>query len=287
MKKIMFLLVAVIVCMVTACSKDEAVVNNDENLITELKLYIEGSDTRANYEYVTGVGFKFKWEDGEYVYVYPAEIGNSIVTTFRYKAETETFVLYEGSALVAGNKYYAVTGQTQESGFFNDGKICAAMELNGNGLLGNIPMVSDIFTATAEGTFATFHHMVGIVEIPVKGNIGVYDINLKIDGSTDAMLYGTFTVEFDGDGKASTITKTAGTGKKSMQSTVKYGSSSPLVLSETVQSLFYPALPGEYNKVVIDYAKVGIGAGWTTSELGTLRVQRGKINKKSVPVNIE
>lgn len=285
MKKIMFLLVATTVWMVTACSKDDAVLTDNENLITELKLYIEGSDTRATNEYVPGVGFKFEWENNEPVHVYPAEIGNSSATIFKYNEETETFTLHEGSPLVAGDKYYAVNGDIQYSGF-NSGKICAAMELKGNGLLGSIPMVSDIFTATAEGTFTTLHHMVGIVEIPVKGSIEIYDIKMSIYGSTDALLYGTFTVEFDGDGKVSTITKTAGSSKTSMQPTVNYKNSSRLVLSETDQSLFFPALPGTYDKVKITYSKDGSG-GWETENLSTsLTVQRGKINKKSTAVTI-
>jgi len=286
MKKIMFLLVATTVWMVTACSKDDAVLTDNENLITELKLYIEGSDTRITNEYVPGVGFKFKWENTEPVYVYPAEIGNSSATIFRYNEETETFTLDEGSALVAGKKYYAVNGDMQDSGF-NSGKICAAMELKGNGLLGSIPMVSDIFTATAEGTFTTLHHMVGIVEIPVKGSLEIYDIKMSIYKSTDELLYGPFTVEFDGDGKVSTITKTAGSSKTSMQPTVKYNSSSRLVLSETDQSLFFPALPGTYDKVKITYSKKDLGGGWETENLSTsLTVQRGKINKKSTAVTI-
>lgn len=284
MKKIMFLLVATTVWMVTACSKDNSVLTDNENLITELKLYIEGSDTRITNEYVPGVGFKFKWENTEPVYVYPAEIGNSSYTIFKYNEETEKFTLYEGSPLVAGNKYYAVNGDMQDSGFNSD-KICAAMLLRGNGLLGGIPMVSDIFTATAEGTFTTLHHMVGIVEIPVKGSIEIYDIKMSIYESTDALLYGTFTVEFDGDGKVSTITKT-GSSNTSVESTGKYKSASQLSLSETEQSLFFPALPGTYDKVKITYSKDGSG-GWETDNLSTsLTVQRGKINKKSTAVTI-
>lgn len=286
MKKIMFLLVATTVWMVTACSKDDAVLTDNENLITELKLYIEGSDTRITNEYVPGVGFKFKWENNEPVYVYPAEIGNSSATIFKYNEGTGTFTFYEGPSLVAGKKYYAVYGQTQESAYYNIGKICAAMELLGNGLLGYIPMVSDIFTATAEGTFTTLHHMVGIVEIPVKGSIEIYDIKMSIYESTDALLYGTFTVDFDGDGKVSTITKT-GSSNTSMQPTVKYNSSSRLVLSETDQSLFFPALPGTYDKVKITYSIKDNGGGWETDNLSTsLTVQRGKINKKSTAVTI-
>ena len=50
--------------MVTACSEDEAVISNNENLIKEISLSIEGSNTRMAYE-ATAAGLKFSWVDGE------------------------------------------------------------------------------------------------------------------------------------------------------------------------------------------------------------------------------
>jgi len=287
MKKIMFLLVAAMVWMVTACNKDEAVDKNNENLITELRLDIEGSETRMTGEYVPGEGFKFKWEDKDPVYVYPAEADNSDVVTFVYDATEQIFKLDVGEeGLVAGKQYYAVHGAKQTSGF-NSGKVCAKMTLM-NHLLANLPMVSDIFTATADGTFATLHHMAGIVEIQVKGSIEIYDIKLNVYNSTtgDINLCNDFDVNFDAEGNVSTIEKTSTSSRTTMSPTINPTSSNKLVLSETGQSLFFPALPGTYNKVKIDYSKDG-SAGWSISELGTLKVQRGKINKKSTAVTIE
>lgn len=147
---------------------------------------------------------------------------------------------------------------------------------------------SDIFTATADGTFATLHHMAGIVEIQVKGSIEIYDIKLDVYNSTtgDKNIGKDFDVNFDAEGNLSTVEKTSASSRSTMSPTINPNSSNKLALSETGQSLFFPALPGTYNKVIIDYAKNG-SAGWSTSELGTLKVQRGKINKKSTAVTIE
>ena len=287
MKKIMFVLVAALACVVTACSEDEAVVNNNENLITELNLAIEGSDSRLTGEHVPDVGFKFQWENNEPVYVYPAEEGKSTPVMFLYDAEDQIFKLDtdEEVGLVAGKEYYAVCGRMQDSGF-NSGKVCAKMQL-WNSLLASLPMVSDIFTATADGTFATLHHMAGIVEIPVKGSGEIYDIKLSVSGSTDEKLCNVFDVTFDAEGKVSTIDKTATSSCTSMKPTINPNSSNMLTLSETEQSLFFPALPGTYDNVQIYYYIKNEGGGWSKGNLGTLTVQRGKINKKSTAVTIE
>ena len=283
MKKIMFVLVAALACVVTACSEDETVVNNNENLITELNLAIEGSDSRLTGEHVPDVGFKFQWENGDPVYVYPAEVGNSTFVTFVYDATNKIFKLDTGEeGLVEGKQYYAVCGKMQDSGFNSD-KICAKMNLQ-NHLLANLPMVSDIFTATADGTFATLHHMAGIVEIPVKGSGEIYDIKLDVYNSTDKNLCNYFDVNFDAEGQVSTIEKTATSSCTTMNPTLNPKSSNMLTLSETEHSLFFPALSGTYDKVKIQYSKKDAGGGWSTDYLGTLTVERGKINKKSVAV---
>lgn len=283
MKKIMFVLVAALACVVTACSEDEAVVNNNENLITELNLAIEGSDSRLTGEHVPDEGFKFQWEDNELVYVYPAVVGESTPVEFVYDGANQIFKLGIGEVgLVAGKKYYAVCGATQTSGFNSD-KICAKMNLM-NHHIANLPMVSDIFTATADGTFTTLHHMAGIVEIPVKGSGEIYDIILDVYNSTDKNLCNYFDVNFDAEGQVSTIDKTATSSRTTMSPTLNPTSSNMLTLSETEHSLFFPALPGTYDNVRIQYSVKGLGAGYSINNLGTLTVQRGKINKKSVAV---
>ena len=286
MKKIMFVLVAALACVVTACSEDEAVVNNNENLITELNLAIEGSDSRLTGEHVPDVGFKFQWENNEPVYVYPAEEGKSTPVEFVYDEENQIFKLGIGEVgLVAGKQYYAVCGGRQDSGF-NSGKVCAKMQL-WNSLLANLPMVSDIFTATADGTFATLHHMAGIVEIPVEGSGNINTIKLSVYNSTtgDNKLCEDFDVEFGDDGKVGTETITKTSSSSTIESTYFYKIDNPLTLSETEQSLFFPALPGTYNNVEVSY-NIGNYGGNSIDVSGTLTVQRGKINKKGTAVTI-
>lgn len=285
MKKIMFVLVAALACVVTACSEDEAVVNNNENLITELNLAIEGSDSRLTYEYQSSVGFKFQWENNEPVYVYPAEEGKSTPVKFVYDATNKIFNLDTGVGLEPDKQYYAVCGRMQDSGF-NSGKVCAKMQL-WNSLLASLPMVSDIFTATADGTFATLHHMAGIVEIPVKGSGEINTIKLSVYNSTtgDNKLYEDFDVEFGDGGKVGTGTITKTSSSSTIESTSIYKKDDPLILSETEQSLFFPALPGKYNNVKVTYY-IGNSGGNSIDVSGTLTVQRGKINKKGTAVTI-
>jgi len=220
------------------------------------------------------------------VYVYPAKVGESTPVTFVYDAEEQKFILEtDGTGLVEGNEYYAVCGSTQTSDF-NSGKICAKMKL-WNSLLANLPMVSDIFTATADGTFATLHHMAGIVEIPVKGSGEINTIKLSVYNSTtgDNKLYEDFDVEFGDGGKVGTGTITKTSSSSTIESTYFYKIDNPLTLSETEQSLFFPALPGTYNNVKVSY-NIGNSGGNSIDIPGTLTVQRGKINKKGTAVTI-
>ena len=206
--------------------------------------------------------------------------------TFVYDAEEQKFILEtDGTGLVEGNEYYAVCGSTQTSDF-NSGKICAKMKL-WNSLLANLPMVSDIFTATADGTFATLHHMAGIVEIPVKGSGEINTIKLSVYNSTtgDNKLYEDFDVEFGDGGKVGTGTITKTSSSSTIESTYFYKIDNPLTLSETEQSLFFPALPGTYNNVKVSY-NIGNSGGNSIDIPGTLTVQRGKINKKGTAVTI-
>ena len=141
MKRILVILVAAMVCAVTSCNKEE-VLNSKESVITTVKFAIEGSEqTRTTAEYISGFGFKFSWNDDEQVYVIPAEVGNSAHSKFSYAVTN--------SGLSASNIPN-----------FNKDKLCAIMELTANGSLESLPMVTNIFTADAEGTFATFHHLV-------------------------------------------------------------------------------------------------------------------------------
>ena len=203
MKKIMFFMVAALAWVVTACSEDEAVISNNENLIKEISLSIEGSNSRMACE-ATAAGLKFTWEDGDPVYVFPAEADNHTEVTFTYDSSTGKFT--SGIGLVAGKEYYAIRGNSQTGDKYNVGGVSAALTLSAVEPLTNLPMVSDIFTATADGTFSTLHHTCGVVEIPFTGTGTLSEVLFNAYNSTEPYVRGNFTVSFTDD-KVSTITK--------------------------------------------------------------------------------
>mgnify|MGYP003299576189 FL=1 len=273
----MFVMVAALAWVVTACSEDEAVISNNENLIKEISLSIEGSDTRMAYE-ATAAGLKFSWEDGDPVYVFPAETDNHTQVAFTYDSNTGKFI--SGTGLEEGKKYYAIRGNSQIGDKYNVGGVSAALTLSSIGSLTNLPMVSDIFTATADGTFSTLHHTCGVVEIPFTGTGTLDKVQFNAYNSTEPYVRGNFTVSFT-DEKVGTITKGDLSNYKYIYENTTYDT--PLTLTSTPQSLFIPLLPGTYNNVII-YNNDGV------DELAkglSVTVERGKVHKKSTAINVE
>ena len=278
MKKIMFFMVAALAWVVTACSEDEAVISNNENLIKEISLSIEGSNTRMAYE-ATDAGLKFTWEDGDPVYVFPAEADNHTEVLFTYDSSTGKFI--SGIGLEAGKKYYAIRGSSQTGDKYNVGGVSAALSLAAVESLTNLPMVSDIFTATADGTFSTLHHICGVVEIPFTGTGTLSEVMFNAYNSTEPYVRGDFTVSFTNDDKVGTITK--GNMNNYRYITEYTTNSTPLTLTSTPQSLFIPLLPGTYNNVII-YNNDGDDE---LAEGLSVTVERGKVHKKATAINVE
>lgn len=277
MKKIMFVMVAALAWVVTACSEDKAVISNNENLIKEISLSIEGSDTRMAYE-ATAAGLKFSWEDGESVYVFPAEADNHTEILFNYDSSTGKFT--SGIGLEPGKKYYAICGSSQTGDKYNVGGVSAALTLSTFESLTDLPMVSDIFTATADGTFSTLHHTCGVVEIPFTGTGTLSEVMFNAYNSTDPFVRGDFTVSFTDD-KVGTITKGNLNYYKYIYEYTTYYT--PLTLTAEPTSLFIPLLPGTYNNVTIYNNDVD-----DTLATGlSVTVERGKVHKKSTPINVE
>lgn len=278
MKKIMFFMVAALAWVATACSEDEAVINNNENLIKEISLSIEGGNSRMAYE-ATAAGLKFTWEDGDAVYVFPAEADNHTEELFTYDSNTGKFT--SGTGLEAGKKYYAIYGGSQTGDKYNVGGVSAALTLSATGSLTNLPMVSDIFTATADGTFSTLHHICGVVEIPFTGTGTLDKVQFNASNSTERYVRGNFTVSFTNDDKVGTITKGDMTNYKYINEYTTYNT--PLTLTAETKYLFIPLLPGTYNNVII-YNNNG------DDELAkglSVTVERGKVHKKATAINVE
>ena len=283
MKKMLFLFAAAL--MMVACNNDNEPVVNNDNLINEITLAIEKSETRT---VVTNdaEGMKFEWKENDAVYVFPAESGNTTNVVFCYDPETGKFT--SGASLTEGTKYFAIFGKSQIANYFNQDGIKAAMQLGVSPLLTNLPMVSDVFTATADGTFATLHHISSVVEIPITGTEGkqIYDIEFNVYNSTsgDKKAVGKADVTFDENGIINGITK--GTASNPSSTCAQYDESSPLTLSSTPQSIFIPILPGTYNNILIQYKVVGGDTESTTMRKDEFTFVRGKLHKKSSAVDI-
>lgn len=276
MKKIMFFMVAALAWVVTACSEDEAVISNNENLIKEISLSIEGSNSRMAYE-ATDEGLKFTWADGDAVYVFPAEADNHTEVLFTYDSSTGKFT--SGIGLEAGKKYYAIRGNSQTGEKYNVGGVSAALTLSNIEPLTNLPMVSDIFTATADGTFSTLHHTCGVVEIPFIGTGTLDKVQFNTLFSTGYIFpCGDFTVSFSDD-KVGAITRT--NTNPLIYEYTNY--STPLALSSTPQSLFIPLLPGTYDNVII----FNNDGSDELAENLSVTVERGKVHKKATAINVE
>lgn len=286
MKKIFYLLTVVLTLVSASCSNED-VVNNDNNLITELNISIEGgAESRMGVTYDATNGFKFDWVQGDQVYVIKAEANDYSYAIFTYSPEKGKFVTGYETPLVAGEKYYAFYGQAQAINSFNVSVVKANMMLgNGGTEMDNLPMLSDVFTATSEGTFATLHHLCGIVEIPVIGSGDIYKVGFNAVGS-HGILAGNFNVTFGDDGKVETATINKEGTEKSAVASEYVEKTNPLTLSSTPKSIFVAVLPGTYSSLEFDYHLVANSQYNYKRMDGTLTVQRGKIHKKTTPVEI-
>ena len=283
MKKIILLGVAILAFVATGCNKENAE-NIKSNLITEMSISIEGSDTKVAVT-PTASGLKYEWSGSESVWVFPAEAGQQTPILFSYNSSTGNFTSSTG--LVEGKQYFATysNGTSQANSEYNaDGEVKAAMSIGYAEDLVNLPMVSDIFTATAEGTFTNLHHTCGVVEIPLTGSGSIFDIQFNAyNSSPRGYVTGEFDVKFTSEGKIGEFVKSNLTDNTRSASYNYKSKSSPLELTETPQSVYIALLPGEYNNVKLycnDMDKT-IASGLSVI------VERGKVHKKSAPLNVK
>ena len=280
MKKIMFFVAAAFALVAVGCSKDD-VANEGVEYVSEIKIGFEG-DTRVTAEQIAS-GLKFSFEDGEeiclneynpdriginYYYVYDA-------SSKTFKAKDEVYKLQEGK------KYFAMAGSYMSiSVKVVDGNIEAYPSLNTNTGLSNIPMITDVFTASADGTIATMHHLVGGVEVPVK---------LDADSSCD-VLYQLNLAGVSGlSGDFTAIPEAPYIKEVTTPYTTTVSDVLNVTLStESATSVLIPVLPGTYTKAITlnrfyykgeDLENSGAALGDDYSNPKTLVVERGKITK--------
>ncbi len=283
MKKSLFLLVAVLSIVATGCNKENLVTDNnkaDESLtdvqyVSELKVEFGRGATRVGYTHDPESGLSFNWEDGEQIVVYENADAEALTFYYVYDASSNSFKPYNDSyRMVVGREYFAVRGVRKMSSPLSveEGKTIVKMSVEscGKGLPG-LPMISDVFTATAEGTIATMHHLCGVLEIPVKlketatitevTGFSVYVSSSKLGYNFTATPYAPYIVSTsEGFDTAYSEEKTYSLSK------------------ETATNVFVPVLPGTYeNKAWLNYyypgtsGQTGIGSNIT--------IERGKITR--------
>ena len=271
MKKIMFFVAAAFALVAVGCSKDD-VANEGVEYVSELKLNFGGGDSRVAVTHNPASGLKFAWEDGEQIEVYENGNANSLTYYYVYDAATESFKpKYDSYKMTAGKEYFAVNHKRQTSTFLSveDGKSVVKMDIERKEPYGlsNIPMITDVFTADANGTIATMHHLVGVVEIPVKlaegsnvtkiNNFSLYVSGAKLGRDFTATPEAPYVKSVD---EAYNESKIAGCE----------------LSTETATSIFIPVLPGEYGQGSLNF----MCDGFTTSvKIEAVNVKRGMITK--------
>ena len=282
MKKIFYLFAATVVLAAVGCSKDDAAAQEEVKYVSEIKIGFEG-DTRVTAEQIAS-GLKFSFEDGEEICLNeynPDRIG--INYYYVYDASSKTFKAKDESyKLQEGKKYFAMAGNYMSiSVKVVDGNIEAYPELDTNTGIKDMPMISDIFTASADGTIATMHHLVGVVEVPVK---------LNTDGSVVDVLY---QLELSGVSGLSGEFTAIPVAPYFKSVTAPYSTTTSDVLNvtlsaESATSVFIPVLPGTFTDAISlnrfyhidgDLQNSGAALGGSYSDPKTLVVERGKITK--------
>ena len=275
---------AVLALVAVGCSKD--ITANDEvgKIVNTLTVDIEGSnDTRLSAAH-SAAGLKFNWDAADVIYVVPAEAGNYNYGLYIYKSNGTFEFTKGGTPMEVGKKYYAVYGTKyarDDMGFNSESQIRAFLNLsplvNATTSISWLPMISEVFTCTADGTIATMHHVAGVIEAPVKVAEGTQKMTLFGLYSGTNTMSGWVSVS-----PSATPEWTVAKYDNGSIGTTKYVDwEGELSLTTTEQSIFIPVLPDTYTNINV-YYNLGDETNRETDEehyQTNLVVERGKITK--------
>ena len=270
----MFLFAAAVVLAVVGCSKDDAALN-DVQYVSELKINFEGG-TRLSASH-SAAGLKFAWEDGDVVYVY--EDGNTDATRKKFVYDTESASFKPDSdsdRLEVGKNYFAGFKAQSIKMYITDGRTEVSFWLDYYDGIKGIPMITDVFTATEENTMATMHHLVGVVEIPVKAAVdGTQLLQLwLITERANKAISGFYNVVPVAPYPFTIVSNF-------YESANQLYDNHPIDLSTTeATSIFVPAFPGTYDPIDFHY-KLDDKRVVVIETERSLTVERGKITKVS------
>ena len=282
MRKITFFAAVTLVLVAVGCSKDNTA-DNGVKYVSELKINFAG--TRVDYTHDSS-GLKFAWVDGEEIKIWEDKNADADYKVYRYSADEGVFRPAENRdeyKLEVGKRYFATPYEiTAESISVVDGKSVAHMELEPDeGCLVRLPMISDVFEVTAQGAQANMHHIVGIVEIPVKAaNTDAKLLYLALNSETSGShLTGFFDVS-----PIAPYTHALNYDDDVNYESIYYPGDEDdayIDLSTTeVTSIFVPVFPGTYSTIDLEYELVD-GEPKTIKTDHELVVERGKITKIS------
>ena len=268
MKKTMFMFAAAL--LMVACSNEDVAVNDDVKYVTELKLNFGSGDSRIAATHSTA-GLNFAWEQGDEIKIFQNREGYSASVYYVYDKTSESFKPKTSVAMQEGTDYFAVMMPSSICNVANEGtdNVQVELKLDNNISMKTLPLISDVFTADAGGTIATMHHLVGMVEIPVKLEDGatfttISEFSLSASGGK---LGNNFTAK-----PMSPYIKDTSIG-----SNYAYENEGPYTLNTTTAtSVFIPVLPGTHNDVKLNYF---YDESSKQVSLGNITVVRGKITK--------
>lgn len=286
MKKIFLMMAAVVAFAAVSCESDNLNPDPDKKFVKELTVNIVNENSKVAVT-EDAEAIHFAWENGDILYAYLAEEGKkSYVECFRYDAASEKFVA-DGEGLDAGKTYYVVRGATQMMTSYNDNGVVAYFQLYFLDELENLPMMSDQFVATSAGAIANLHHLVSIVDIPVKGTATISEVEFNTYNSTkDREVRGLFSVGFEGDGTIGELTRLDSITPYTRTYDKRYDTESEkLVLSATPQTLRYVVLPGDYNNIIMQAVPEG-GSVTQCAVLGAKVIEPGKVYQMATPVTL-
>ena len=271
MKKIMlFLAVAGIMA---ACNNDNEVLNEPQ-YITEFKAVFGGADSRIAAE-ASAAGLKFAWDDEDVLYVVSSNLEEDY--EYAYNATTGNFELQvydDEQGMTEGTQYFALRDLYPDGEGGLRGALNNQNDPNDPAAI-DIPLISDKFTADADGTIAEMHHIVGMVEVPVElaagsskeilKGVGIFVDNGRVFGPFSAKPeapYFVYKIEIV-DACPNSITYREET-----------------LNTTTPVSYFIPMLPGTYVNPVLYYYNENPTVEKQLT--GTLTIERGKVTKLPV-----
>ena len=280
MKKIIFFVAAIAALVVTSCSKDNVASDNGVKYVTEFTVDFENS-TRVSASYVTGSGLDVMFNDNDLVHVWNATTAVRH-TSYRYNSAAGKFILANSQpAMEEGEKYFLTfnCNTADSTPKIVDDKLTVKWYYNQQyGRIGDLPLFSDVFTADANGTLVTMHHVYGMLEIPVTVADGKTASLVSVK-SSEITGNPYMQLTFDADG----LVENADIVCLNQQNTGNFKPLTSGISNIPANTYLFPFPPRIYSTVTIGYR---VDGAYNEIELSglSLTVERGKIHKRTTPI---